>query len=162
MVPVVDAGDASQTVQVDIGIPGFERVERPCDQLVPQPQRLFPLGLLEGDPDSPASILGHHTELVRADSQSAIAHAGKPEDESDHALSGPKCPQHQTAVDLHRQEQLARDHVALSGAPDVATHGLACSKLIGSADRPDANLGRGHVGVGTRPTIGNTRSVFLA
>src|SRR5439155_23166887 len=44
---------------------------------------------------------------------------------------------HEAAVELHRQQQLARHHVPLGGAPDLATHHLAGSKLLLRANEPD-------------------------
>src|SRR5256885_399147 len=48
----------------------------------------------------------------------------------------------EAAVVLHRQEQLAWHHVALGGAPDVATHRLASGELVVSADEADVDRRR--------------------
>src|SRR5439155_2043666 len=49
---------------------------------------------------------------------------------------------HQAAVLLHREEQLARHHVAFGRTPDVPTHRLAGSELIHRTDQPGFDFRR--------------------
>src|ERR1700694_3719315 len=67
----------------------------------------------------------------------AVTHAKKPEAEADQPPRGKEGAMDEAAVVLHRQEQFARDHVALRPAPHVSSHRLAGGELVMRPDEPD-------------------------
>src|SRR5438445_4071630 len=124
-------------MQVDVGVAGLQRIERPGDQLITPLDRIAPLGMLQANPDAGAAVLRNDRELVRAQSQLPVTPAEKRKAKSDQAAIWSKGAMHQAAVELHGQEQLAWYDIALGRAPDVATHRLAGRVLLLGADQPN-------------------------
>ena len=163
VVPVVDTGDGAQALQVEVGVASFQRVEGPADQVVAQLQRPLPLQLLEGQAQAAAAPGRLDPELVAAQAQPAVPHARESEYETDHGAVRSEGGGHDSAVQLHRLEQLPRHHVALGGAPDVPAQSLAGRVFVVAAGQPDLDpCGKrcGHYR-GMRRTIGKSRLVFF-
>ena len=64
VVAIVEAGNAAEPVEVDVGITRLQRVEGPADQLISQPEGIVPLRLLQRDPDAAAPKLRDHSQLM--------------------------------------------------------------------------------------------------
>src|SRR5256885_14878780 len=118
MVPIVEAGDAAETVQINVGIARLQWVEGPGHQFDSEPQRIVPLSLLQGDPDASSSERFKDPQLMGAQAQLAIAPAKKGQAEADQLPGREEGAMHEAAIVLHRQQQLAWHDVALGRAPD--------------------------------------------
>ena len=130
MVPIVEAGNTAEPVEIDVGIPRLERIEGPADQLISQAKRIGPLRLLQCDPNAAPAKLGDDAELMRAQAELSVTPAQEGKAESDQPAIGEEGAVHQPSVELDRQQQLARHHVSLGGSPDVPAHRLAGGKLV--------------------------------
>src|SRR5438309_3613284 len=140
VVPIVQARDASQPVAIDVRVAGLQRIEGPGHQRIAEPPRVITLSLLELEADPGATELRDDTELMRAQPELPVALARKPEAKANQPAVGKKGAVHQATVELHREQQFARHHVTLRGAPDVPAQRLAGSELSLGAGEPHLHL----------------------
>src|SRR5260370_21829552 len=109
------------------------------------------LSVLELDADRGAAQCRDDSELMGAEAELPIAKAGKPKAKADQPAIGEEGAMDQAAVELDREQQLARHHVSLRGAPDVPAQRLARSELSIGASQPHLDLRAGRrLGQGRR------------
>ncbi len=166
----IGIGNNSQLCEIKVRVPALQRIVRPSHLANTQPQRPFPLRMLQLQPEIVLPITLQHRQHVRVNRSLPVFPSKDPEREPDHLVAVKRS--HENAPGRFAgNRQRHREAVIVRHPPDFFLHRFHLAEIVEALQIPDndelrcaAHVHLRPVGVGAegayqRPAAASSRSI---